>query len=165
MPVYVICPHSVMRSGAVAATAGNGNALHHAMTAEVEAGRLIFPRSVVRDCRDYDDGAQSTLWVNSVFGSVVLSEVSYENTEWVMDECPEVDDEFADDWQANVEILAIAHYLVEGGDQVVVVTDDRLSSPARTCLVDACSKLGFEYLSSIRTESLLGFPSRPSRRR
>jgi hypothetical protein len=154
--IYVICPHSVIRSGELAV--GKGNALHHALTDEVEAGRLVFPSTVVNDCRNFDDGSPSTLWVKAVSGSVAVKAVPYDHTEWVMDECPEAEDELVDDWQPNIDILAVAHYLVEIGRDPCVVTDDVAPSPTRLCLADACAKLNFQTMTFAAYRSALGLP-------
>jgi hypothetical protein len=115
------------------------------MTDLAEQGALVSPALVIRDCKDYAEYDQITVWIKAVAGHFRDSNPDYAAVEQVMLSCPDLINLDDQEENAEVEVLALALQRLEHSD-VRVVSGQWSDLPDRAALGPSAGRVDVEAL-------------------
>jgi len=123
------------------------NPMLNTLTLNVQSGELVFPDSVLRDCKSYAPDETGTVWLAAVAGHRANCDTPYGYLEKVLAQCRRLYDEESEDEQSQPDVAALALWRVDQGDQVFLVSEDLQSPPTRMSLHAAAPLLGLQAVT------------------
>lgn len=142
--VYVIDAHALMHLQTCGYSANDYHYILNQMTDKVKEESLLFPTQVVTFCRTYATHESVTMWANAVSGHRAKKSPDAEYQSIVLDIVEEISDADDDEELPALFVAAMALEVQMTMNDVspVIVTEDKLELPTRTCLWEASQTLG-----------------------